>query len=135
MVVREACLACGSQHFKKNGHIHTGKQNHQCQGCGRQFVLHADTRVINEAQRTWVERLFREKISLHGICRAIGVSLRWLMDFMGARFQALPDHLHVQPVASPCDVIMGHLEAEAEEMWSCVKQKTKRPWVWLAMDQ
>jgi insertion element IS1 protein InsB len=135
MVVREACPACGSQPFKKNGHIHTGKQNHQCQVCGRQFVLHAGNRVINEAQRTLVARLLREKISLHGICRAVGVSIRWLMDFMVARFQALPDHLHVQPVASPCDVIMGRLEAEADEMWSFVKQKTNRQWVWIAMDQ
>ena len=30
MVVREACPECGSQRFKKNGHIHTGQQNHQC---------------------------------------------------------------------------------------------------------
>jgi hypothetical protein len=29
MVVREACPACESQQFKKNGHIHNGKQNHQ----------------------------------------------------------------------------------------------------------
>jgi IS1 family transposase/transposase-like protein len=134
MVVREVCPACGSQHFKKNGYIHTGKQNHQCQACGRQFVLHADNRVIHEAQRTLVERLLCEKISLHGICRAVGVSIRWLMDFMVARFQALPNHLHVQPIASPYAVIMGRLEAEADEMWSFVKQKTNRQWIWIAMD-
>jgi insertion element IS1 protein InsB len=115
--------------------MHTGKQNHQCQACGRQFVLHAGNRAINEEQRTLVERLLRENISLHGICRAVGVSIRWPMDFMVARFQALPDHLHVQPVASPCDVSMGHLEAEAVEMWSFVKQKTNKQWVWIAMDK
>src|SRR4029434_1585145 len=135
MVVREACPACGSQQFKKNSHSHTGKQNHQCQACGRQVVLHASNRVINEEQRTLVERLLRENISLHGICRAVGVSIRWLMDCMVARFQALPDHLHVQPVASPCEVIMGRLEAEADEMWSFVKQKPNRQWVWIAMDK
>jgi insertion element IS1 protein InsB len=97
--------------------------------------LHASNRMINEEQRTLVERLLREKISLHGICRAVGVSIRWLMDFMVARFQALPDHLHVQPVASPCNVIMGRFEAEADEMWSFVKQKTNRQWVWIAMDK
>jgi hypothetical protein len=57
----------GSQQFKKNGHIHNGKQNHQCKKCGRQFVLHAENRVIVEEQRTLVERLLCEKISLHGI--------------------------------------------------------------------
>jgi hypothetical protein len=42
------------------------------------------------------------------------------MDFMVARFEALPDHLHVQPIASPQDVLMGCLEVEADEMWSFV---------------
>src|SRR5436309_12131438 len=96
MVVREACPACGSQQFKKNGHIHTGKQNHQCKDCGRQFIVDATHRVINEEYRRLVERLLCEKISLHGICRAIGVSIRWLMDFMVACFAAVPEHLHVQ---------------------------------------
>lgn len=116
MIVRDACPECGSQYFKKNGHIHTGKQNHQCKACGRQFVAHADSRAIAEDQRTLVERLLREKISLHGICRAAGVSIRWLMDFMITRLKALPDHLHVQPVTSPRDVLMGRLDVEADEM-------------------
>jgi insertion element IS1 protein InsB len=135
MVVKEACPGCGAQHFKKNGHIHTGKQHHQGKTCGRQFVFHADNRVVVEEQRTLVERLLREKISLHGICRAVGVSIRWLMDFMVACFEALPDHLHVQPMASPQDVIMGCLEVEADEMCSFVRQKANKQWVWIAMDK
>jgi insertion element IS1 protein InsB len=135
MVVREACPACGSQRFKRNGHMHTGQQNHQCKACGRQCVLHADNRVIGDAQRTLVERLRCEKISLHGMCRAVGVSMRWLMGFRVARFAALPDHLHVQPVASPRDVLIGRLEVEADEMWSFVKQKANQQWVWIAMDK
>ena len=135
MVVRETCPACGSERFKRNGHIHTGKQNNQCNKCGRQFVLHAENRRIGEDQRAMVERLLCEKISLHGICRAVGVSLRWLMDFIVARFAALPDHLHVRPVAAPRDVLIGRLEVEADEMWSFVKQKANKQWVWVAMDK
>ena len=110
MVVREACPACGSERFKRNGHIRTGQQNYQCKACGHQFVLQADNRVIGEEPRILVERLLREKISLHGICRAVGVSIRWLMGFMVARFAALPDHLHVRPVTTPRDVLIGRLE-------------------------
>ena len=57
MVVREACPACASERFKRNGHVHTGQQNHQCKAGSRQFVLHADNRVISDEQRTLVERL------------------------------------------------------------------------------
>jgi insertion element IS1 protein InsB len=103
--------------------------------CGHQFVVYADNRAIAEDQRTLVERLLLEKISLHGICRAVGVSIRWLMDFMITRFNVFPDHLHVQPVTSPRDVLMGRLDVEADEMWSFVKQKANRQWVWIAKDQ
>jgi insertion element IS1 protein InsB len=135
MTVREACPECGSQQFKRNGHIHNGKQNHQCKVCGRQFVLVAINRVISEEHRTLVERLLCEKISLHGICRTIGVSIRWLMDFMVACFAAVPEHLHVQPVAACGEVLLGCLEVEADELWSFVQKKANPYWVWIAMDK
>jgi hypothetical protein len=39
-----------------------------------------------------------------------------LWTFMAARFAALPDHLHMRPVAAPREVIIGRLEVEADEM-------------------
>ena len=135
MVVREACPACGSKRFKRNGHLKTGQQNHQCKACGRQFVLHAANRVISDEQRALGERLLCEKISLHGMCRAGGVSIRWLMGFSVARFAALPDHLHVRPIAAPREVLIGRLEVEADERWSFVAQKANKQWVWIAMDK
>jgi hypothetical protein len=77
--------------------------------------LHAENRVIEEGQRTLVERLLREKISLHGICRAVGVSIRWLMDFIVARFKAAPEDLHVQLPSRPGEVIIRRVEAEADD--------------------
>jgi insertion element IS1 protein InsB len=115
--------------------MHTGQQNYQCKACGRQFVLQADNRVMGEEQRTLVERLLCEKISLHGICRAVGVSIRWLMGFMVARFAVLPDHLHVLPVVGPREVVIGRLEVEADERWSFVKRQANKQWVWIAMDK
>ena len=135
MVVREACPACGSKRFKRNGHLKTGQQNHQCKACGCPFVLHVDNRVISDEQRALVERLLCEKISLHGICRAVGVSIRWRMGFMATRFAALPDHLHVRPVAVSREVILGRLEVEADEMWSFVATKANKHWVWIAMEK
>ena len=106
MSVREACPECRSQQFKKNGHIHNGKQNHQCKMCGRQFVVDAPHRMINDEHRVLVERLPCGKISLHGICRVIGGSIRWLMDFMVACFTVLPEHLHIQPVMASREVLL-----------------------------
>jgi insertion element IS1 protein InsB len=92
MIVRDACPGCGSIQFKKNGHIPSGKQNHQCKACGRQFVATAEDRIIADEQRTLIEHLLRERISLRGICRAVGVSLTWLLHFMVERFAACPEH-------------------------------------------
>jgi transposase-like protein len=94
MVVRDACPECGSIQFKKNGHMHGGKQNHQCKACGRQFVASTEERIIAREQRLLIEHLLCEHISLRGICRAVGVSLMWLLHFMVERFAACPDDLY-----------------------------------------
>jgi insertion element IS1 protein InsB len=134
MAVRDACPGCGSSQFKKNSHIHNGQQNHQCKACGRQFVLLPENRVIDEEHCTLVERLPREKISLHGICRAVGVGIKWLMHFMVDRFNAVSEHLYAHPPDSPAAVMIGRLEAEADEMSSFVGKKAHKQWIWIAMD-
>jgi insertion element IS1 protein InsB len=131
---REACPQCGSRWYKRNGHIHTGKQNHRCKMCGRAFVLNPENSVITEAQRVLIERLLLERISLRGICRAVGVGLQWLLQFMSARFQAAPEDLHAKPAAGAPAVILQRLEAELDELWSFVGKKANRQWVWIAMD-
>jgi insertion element IS1 protein InsB len=86
------------------------------------------------AQRTLMEPLLRERISLRGICRAGGVSLTWLVHFMVERFAACPDHFHVQLPVRPTTVVRRQLEAEADEMWSFVETKANKQWLWIAMD-
>jgi IS1 family transposase len=81
-----------------------------------------------------IERLLRERISLRGICRAVGVSLTWLLHFMVQCFAACPDDLPVPMPPRPTDVVLRRLEAEADEMWSFVKKKANKPWIWIAMD-
>ena len=134
MLIRETCPACGSSRYKKNGHTRHGKQNHQCKACERQFSATADDRLIADEQRKRIEQLLCERISLRGICRAVGVSLTWLLHFMVECFTACPEDLHVQLPAQPTAVVMSRLEAEADEMWSFVQKKANKQWIWIAMD-
>ncbi|WP_445727665.1 IS1/IS1595 family N-terminal zinc-binding domain-containing protein [Kamptonema formosum] len=68
---------CGSV-IVKNGQTHSGKQNFKCRGCGRQFVQNPRHQPITEETKVLVDKLLLEKISLAGIARVTGVSLRWM---------------------------------------------------------
>src|SRR5438552_16319148 len=129
MVIRETCPTCGANRSKKNGHTRHGKQNHQCKACERQLSATADDYLIADERRTRVEHLLRERISLRGICRAVGVSLTWLLHFMVECFTACPDDLHVQLPTCPTAVVLSRLEAEADEMWSFVQKKANKQWI------
>lgn len=109
MIVRDACPACGSTRFKKNGRTHNGKQNHQCKTCPRQFVQCAGQYCISDETRALIEHLLLERPSLRGICRAVGVGLKWLLGFLVQCFEALPDHLHVQPITCTREVMIQYL--------------------------
>jgi len=100
--------------------MHTGKQNHRGKAWGRAFVLTPENPVLPEEQRAVIARLLLERSSLRGICRAVGVGLQWLLPCMGARFQAAPEHLYVEPPGGTPAVILQRLEAELDELWSFV---------------
>jgi len=122
------------QRYKRNGHTRHGKQNHQCKTCGRQFTANPLDHRIAPEQRLRIAQLLRERISLRGICCAVGVSLTWLLHFMVECFTACPDHLHIRLPAQPGAVVLSRLEAEADEMWSFVHKKANKQWIWIAMD-
>ena len=85
---------------------------------------------ISDERRTLLEQLLRERSSLAGICRTVGVeSLTWLLHFIVERFAACPEHLHVQLPASPTEVVLRRLESAAEELWSFVQKKAHQPWL------
>ena len=82
MIIRDICPQCQSPKYKKNGHIHNGKQNDQCKDCGRQFVDCFAQDFVSDDTRALIERLLVERISLRGTCRAVGVTLKWLLGFL-----------------------------------------------------
>ena len=62
--------------------------------------------IISDEQRTLIQHLLRERISLRGICRSVGVSLPWLLHFMVECFAACPDHLYVRRPTGPTEVVI-----------------------------
>jgi insertion element IS1 protein InsB len=134
MVVRDVCPPCQSPKYKKNGHSHHGKPNHHGHACGRQLVDCCAQYLISEDTRALIARLLVERIAWRGICRAVGVTLKWLVGFLVQCFEALPDHLHVQPIGRNQEVVIQRLEVEADEMQRLVKKKENKQWMWIAME-
>ena len=134
MIIRDRCPDCGSKNFKKNGHIRGGKQNHRCKVCGRQFVSEFAQRLVTNEQRDLVERMLGERTSLHGICRVVLVSMKWLMGFAVKCYEEAPEDLHAQLPQRPRRVLVRCLKAEADELLSFVGSKSEKQWLWLVID-
>ncbi len=127
------CPQYGVSHIKRNGHTHYGKQNYQCTVCRRQFV--EDAHRIDSAMRALVKKQLLERVSLRGICRVLSISLGWLLAFIAEVYDELPNDLYVKTLPHRQRRLqLLCLEAEADEMWSFVGQKTNKQWVWLAAD-
>jgi insertion element IS1 protein InsB len=114
--------------------MHNGKQLQPCHDCGRQVVQCFAPYLIAAERRALLERLLVERISLRGICRAVGGTRKWLLSALVQCFEALPAHLHVQPVTGKHNVMIQCLEVEADERASFVQTKANTPWIWIAMD-
>jgi transposase-like protein len=116
-----SCPTCSSITIKKNGHIHNGKQNHQCLSCGRQFVLNPEKKVIPEEEKAKIQQALLERVSLEGICRIFAVSMPWLLKFMDEIIHELPENLNADVIQ---DEEFEVATLELDEQWSYVGNNT-----------
>ena len=133
-MIREVCPKCGSKKYKKNGHIHNGKQNHRCKECGRQFVIDYEFKEIKEFEKELINKALLERNSLRGICRIFSVSLTWLLGYLAMLYGQTPDDLGFKIPFKYKNSQVQLLFVEADEMWSFVGNKETKQWIWLAMD-
>jgi len=134
MIVRDRCPQCDSKRFKKDGRLPSSKQSYCCNACGRQFVVDFKQRILPDEGRELNKRLLCERLSLHGICRAVGVGMKWLMGFAVDCYESAPDDLNVRLPDCPKNVLLYRLKAEADALQSFVGKKTNKQWLWLAID-
>lgn len=88
------CTYCGSTDTKKNGKTHYGKQNHYCHTCKHQFVESGQDWFVSESEKSLINKLLLERISLAGICRVCEVSQSWLFSYIKELYANLPDDLN-----------------------------------------
>ena len=93
-----------------------------------------EQRLVSNDERGVVIRLLTERISLHGICRVVGVGMKWLMGFATDCYAAAPEDLNFRAPIRPEDVFIHCLDVETDELLSFVQKKTNKQWLWLSMD-
>ena len=79
---------CASEDIVKNGSIHNKKQKFACKKCGRQFVEKPVVPRISDEKKALIDKLLLERVSLYGICRVAGVSVKWLMNYIKHKYRA-----------------------------------------------
>jgi IS1 family transposase len=100
-----------------------------CKDCHRQFVEKPKHRLISDEQRSLINKLLLERVPLAGIARVVGVSERWLQDYVNKLYQAVPQSIKVTAKTNL------RLTIECDEVWSFVGSKKQKQWVWLAIDR
>jgi IS1 family transposase len=133
-MIREVCPNCGSEKYKKNGHIHNGKQNYRCKECGRQFVMDYEFKDVGDFKKDLINKALLERNSLRGISRIFSVSLTWLLGYIASLYAQTPDDLGFEIPARFKNSKVQLVFVEADEMWRFVKKKQNKQWIWLAMD-
>jgi insertion element IS1 protein InsB len=127
--MRIICIKCKGSQIKKNGHSKYGKQNYQCLECKKQFI--GEAKRINVEDKEVIGKLLLERITLRGICRVMGISIRWLLYYIKELYSNLPKELETKPKQ------VGEYQVyciKCDEMWSYVGKKKNQQWLWIAMD-
>lgn len=126
---RPPCPSCGSVHILKNGSIHNKKQKYLCKDCGRQFVKTPTKRYISKQEIEYVERGLLERISLRGLSRMLGISIKWLQNYVNKLYRSIS--LETSSLACCLDGLI----LECDELWSFVCSKENPVYIWLALDR
>ncbi|WP_207683628.1 IS1 family transposase [Desulfonema magnum] len=123
------CPKCKSDNIVKNGNIHNGKQGFLCKKCGRRFVENPSKKIISQETEDVIDRLLRERIPLAGIARAVGVSERWLHNYVNEKYKNIPKKADVKKKSK------GRLTPECDELRSFVDNKGNKVLIWLEKDR
>ena len=119
-----ACHACGGLHVSLFGH-QSGKQRYRCRTCHKTWRDNPQSQATDPRRKALILAAYHERMSMRGLARTFGVSRntvsRWLK-----KASRLPPLSQTLVPAQSDDVL------ELDEMWSFVRFRKKKRWVWLA---
>ena len=131
--MKKYCPSCQSTNIIKNGGTYYGVQNHKCKDCNRQFV-NGSKHIKSESLKERVAKALKERLSLRAICRIFDLSYTWLVGFSRLLWNDTPRNLGIDESMAKKIKALQVFGIQADEMWSFVKKKKKKRWIWIAYD-
>lgn len=126
---RPPCPYCGSNLILKNGSTHHKKPKFLCKSCGRQFIENPQKKSRNLPDINLINKLLLERISLRGIARVMGMSLRTIQNYVNKFYRSISSDIRLSGLEG------ANLVIECDELWSFVKTKENPVYIWLALDR
>jgi insertion element IS1 protein InsB len=90
--------------------------------------------TVSAWKRAAIKNALKERLSLRATCRVFGVSLNWLQSFAQVFWEQTPADLGLSPQLIRKVKKLQVLGIQADELWSFVKGKANKRWVWVAYD-
>lgn len=125
-VIVYQCEKCKSVNIVRNGHTLGGRQKYKCKDCGHHGRLDKAPRY-NESEKETIIKTYFERSSLRGLQRIFGVCRETVMRWLKERVSKLKSLKEIVSEAKDGDVV------ELDELWSFVKSKKQKRWVWIAI--
>jgi hypothetical protein len=91
-------------------------------------VLSPAKSTISDENKSLIDRLLLERVSLAVITRIVGISKSWLQRYVNEKYESIQRHFEVSKKRR------GRLTIECDEMWSFVHKLKNNQWLWLAID-
>lgn len=121
------CPHCASSNLEKNGTDYKGAQKYHCLACNAYGTLGEDMRAYPQHFKDLVLRAYRERASMRGIERIFGICRQTLARWLQESAATLTDLAETLLPPQADDVV------ELDELWSFVRKKSEKRWVWIAL--
>ena len=126
-IIVHKCNKCNSQNISKNGKDPKNrKQKYHCLDCHAYGTINPKSGYSN-AEKEEALRVYQERASLRGVERVLGISRQTIAKWIKKKVYSLPDLKESLAPSQTNDIL------ELDELWSFVRVKTQKRWLWIAL--
>ena len=132
------CRYCKSKMVKKYGVSTVGKQRFACKSCNKTFQWNYTYNASDPSTRSKIYFLTINGNGTRAIARALKISTNTVTSTLKS-FESLIWHVNYDYLTELAEQdieleIVSGTEAEMDEMWSFVYEKSQQYWLWWAID-